>query len=109
MLKAVCGHIPNVRFDSFDGLLVDYMQKVGAGVVLRGLRAVSDFESEFQMAQINHRMLSSVETLFLMTSPDHGYLSSSVVREIAGFGGDVSGFVPAPILQEVLETLGTQK
>ncbi|MBE5813707.1 MAG: pantetheine-phosphate adenylyltransferase [Clostridiales bacterium] len=101
MLERSCAGIPNVVFDSFDGLLVDYMRKIDAGVILRGLRAVSDFESEFQMAQLNRQMEPQVETFFLMTSPEHAYLSSSAVREIAMFGGDISPFVPAPIVQEV--------
>ena len=105
MLRRACVHLPNVRFDSFDGLLVDYMRQVRAGIVLRGLRAVSDFESEFQMAQVNHQINGDVETLFLMTSPGHAYLSSSVVREIGQFGGDISHFVPPSILDEVRDTL----
>lgn len=105
MLRRACAHLPNVRFDSFDGLLVDYMRQTRAGIVLRGLRAVSDFENEFQMAQVNHQINNDVETLFLMTSPGHAYLSSSVVREIGQFGGDISSFVPSTILDEVRETL----
>lgn len=105
MLARSCFDIPNVVFDSFDGLLVDYMRKVDAGVILRGLRAVSDFENEFQMAQLNRQMNPQVETFFLMTSPEHAYLSSSAVREIAMFGGDVSGFVPAAVLDEVTQKL----
>jgi pantetheine-phosphate adenylyltransferase len=105
MLARSCSDIPNVVFDSFDGLLVDYMRKVDAGVILRGLRAVSDFENEFQMAQLNRQMNPQVETFFLMTSPEHAYLSSSAVREIAMFGGDVSGFVPAAVLDEVTQKL----
>ena len=105
MLEKSCAHLPNVRFDRFDGLLVDYMRKSGARVIVRGLRAVSDFESEFQMAQLNHQMAPDVETLFLMTAPEHAYLSSSAVREIGMFGGDVSPFVPACIAQEVARML----
>lgn len=67
LLSRACAHLPNVRFDQFDGLLVDYMRKLDAGIVLRGLRAVTDFESEFQMAQLNHQMAPDVETLFMMT------------------------------------------
>jgi pantetheine-phosphate adenylyltransferase len=81
MLERCCAGLTNVSFDTFDGLLVDYMRKVNAGVILRGLRAVSDFESEFQMAQLNRQLNPQVETFFLMTSPEHGYLSSSAVRE----------------------------
>lgn len=105
MLRRACGAMPNVRFDSFDGLLVDYMRKTDAGIVLRGLRAVSDFESEFQMAQVNHQINPQVETLFLMTAPDHAYLSSSAVREIGQFGGDISAFVPQAILADVQKAL----
>lgn len=105
MLRRACSHLSNVSFDSFDGLLVDYMQKTKAGIVLRGLRAVTDFENEFQMAQLNHQMSPEVETLFLMTAPEHAYLSSSAVREIGLFGGDVTPFVPASIAQEVQQTL----
>ncbi len=105
MIERSCGDLPNVTFDSFDGLLVDYMRKMNAGVILRGLRAVSDFESEFQMAQLNRQMEPQVETFFLMTSPEHAYLSSSAVREIAMFGGDISAFVPQPIVEEVSRRL----
>ena len=105
MLEKACAHLPNVSFDCFDGLLVDYMRAKEAGVVLRGLRAVTDFENEVQMAQLNHQMAPEVETLFLMTSPQNAYVSSSAVREIGLFGGDVSSFVPACIAQEVQRAL----
>ena len=101
MLERACAHLPNVTLDSFDGLLMDYMRGQKATIVLRGLRAVTDFESEFQMAQLNRQLKPEVETLFLMTSPDYGYLSSSAVREIGSFGGDISGLVPACVLQDV--------
>ena len=102
MLRKACAHLPNVRLDAFGGLLVDYMRRCGARIVLRGLRAVTDFEAEFQMAQVNHQMAPEIETLFLMTSPDYAYISSSVVRQVASFGGDISTFVPQCILQDVL-------
>ena len=105
MLRLVCAHLPTVQIDSFDGLLVDYLCAVDAMVVLRGLRAVTDFEKEFQMAQINRQIYPKAETLFLMASPDYAYVSSSVVRELGSFGGDVSAFVPASILTEVQEGL----
>ena len=105
MLQTVCGHLPTVRVDSFDGLLVDYLEKIDAGIVLRGLRAVTDFEKEFQMAQVNHQIAPNIETLFLMASPDYSYVSSSVVREIGSFGGDISTFVPDAILAEVQAAL----
>lgn len=108
LLKRACAHFPNVTFDCFDGLLVDYMHKTDSGIVLRGLRAVTDFESEFQMAQLNHQMAPDVETLFLMTAPQHAYLSSSAVREIGMFGGDIKPYVPACIADEVQQVLRPQ-
>ena len=101
MLRRACAHLPNVRIDSFGGLLVDYMRKLDAGIVLRGLRAVTDFESEFQMAQVNRQIAPEIETLFLMTSPHHAYISSSAVKQIASFGGDFSSLVPASILDDI--------
>ncbi|NLI22619.1 MAG: pantetheine-phosphate adenylyltransferase [Clostridiales bacterium] len=103
MLAKACAHLSNVKIDSFGGLLVDYMRKAGAGIVLRGLRAVTDFENEFQMAQVNRQIAPEIETLFLMTSPDYAYISSSAVRQIASFGGDVSTLVPACILEDVYQ------
>jgi len=105
MLRRACGHLPNVSFDCFDGLLVDYMRKKQAHVVLRGLRAVTDFENEFQMAQLNRQMAPEVETLFLMTAPEHAYVSSSAVREIGQFGGDITPLVPACIADDVIRAL----
>ncbi|MDD3921849.1 MAG: pantetheine-phosphate adenylyltransferase [Eubacteriales bacterium] len=104
MLEKACGHLPNVCIDSFGGLLVDYMKSVESEIVLRGLRAVTDFEAEFQMAQINRQIAPGVETLFLMTSPDYAYISSSAVRQIASFGGDISTLVPKCILQDIVQT-----
>lgn len=101
MLKKACAHLENIQIDSFSGLLVDYMRKTDARIVIRGLRAVTDFESEFQMAQVNRQISENVETLFLMTSPDHAYISSSAVKQIASFGGDVSTLVPACILPDI--------
>ena len=105
LLRRACAHLPNVRFDSFDGLLVDYMRRQNARIVLRGLRSVSDFENEFQMAQLNHQLAPEVETLFLTTAPEHACISSSAVREIGSFGGDISPFVPACIAEDVTRIL----
>lgn len=105
MLADACAHLSNVRFDSFDGLLVEYMRKSGAKAVIRGLRSMSDFESEARMAQLNRQLNEQVETLFLTTSPEYANLSSSVVREIGMFGGDISAFVPSCIAQEVASIL----
>jgi pantetheine-phosphate adenylyltransferase len=84
---------------TFDGLTVELARSLGAGHIVRGLRAISDFESELQMAHLNHRMAPEVDTIFFMTGNEHAYLSSSLVREIAAFGGDVSGMVPRAALR----------
>lgn len=101
MIREACAAIPQVQVDSFNGLLVDYCRKRGAQVVVRGLRAVSDFESEFQMAQVNHQILPALETLFMMTLPEHAYISSSVVRELAAFDGDFAPFLPPETVPRV--------
>ncbi|MFH1879206.1 MAG: pantetheine-phosphate adenylyltransferase [Bacillota bacterium] len=103
MLNQSCAHLSNVQIDSFGGLLVNYMRKSGAIIIVRGLRAVTDFEAEFQMAQLNRQMSETVETLFLMSSPDYAYISSSAVKQIASYGGDITPFVPACILPEILK------
>ena len=89
--------MPNVTVDSFHGLLVDFCKVRGISVIVKGLRAVSDFDYELQMGQMNHS-LAEVETLFMPTNPLYSFLSSSLVREVATFGGDVSKLVPAPVL-----------
>ena len=97
MLRETFGKIDNVRIASFNGLLVDFAVKEKAGAVIRGLRAVSDFEFEFQMALMNRKLEGAVETIFLMPKEEYTYLSSRIVKEIARLGGDVSKFVPAPV------------
>jgi len=87
----------NVAVEEFEGLLVRYARERGATVVVRGLRAVSDFEFEFQMALMNRKLDATVETIFLMPKDEYTFISSRVVREIAGLGGDVSAFVPPPV------------
>jgi pantetheine-phosphate adenylyltransferase len=94
---------PRLRVDTFQGLLVDYVLAQGARVILRGLRAVSDFEYEFQIAQMNHNLRSEVETLFMMTSVPFGYLSSSIVKEVAALHGPVEALVPPPVHRALLE------
>ena len=101
MLRKIAAPIPNVTVASWDGLLVDFVRREGACAVVRGLRQVSDFETEMTMAQANSRLLPGMETVFLMTRPEQGCISSSVVREIASFGGDVRPFVPACIAEDV--------
>jgi pantetheine-phosphate adenylyltransferase len=93
MLRAAVGDDPRVSFHSFDGLLAEFAQRVGATIIVRGLRAVSDFEYEFQMALMNRQLHPSLETVFLVPAVDLTYLSSSLVREVARFGGDVSPLV----------------
>lgn len=90
-----------VAVDSFEGLTVDLARRLGAGWIVRGLRAVSDFESELQMAQLNRSMAPGVDTVFFMTGIEHGYVSSTMVREIASMGGDVSSMVPAAVLRRL--------
>lgn len=94
-------HLPNVRVVPFDGLLVDFARQIEATVVVKGLRAITDFEYEFQMTALNYQLDKELETLFIMSTPQHMYLSSSIVREIASLGGDVSQFVP-PCVNEAL-------
>jgi pantetheine-phosphate adenylyltransferase len=101
MIKRSVAHLKNVTVDSFDGLLVDYVRQKKARSIVRGLRAVSDFDYEFQMALTNRKMAPGIETVFLMTDYKYSYLSSSFVKQIAGLGGDVSGFVPPPVARRL--------
>jgi len=109
MIREACAHLKNVSADSFCGLMVDYAEAQGARVIVKGLRAVSDFESELQMALMNRNLNANVETLFVMTSAEHSFLSSRIVKEIAGFGGDVSKLVPPNVVPVLLKKLGRGK
>ena len=100
--EALAGH-SNVEVRGFDSLLAHFVRDVGAGVLLRGLRAVSDFEYEFQMASMNRHLIPEVETLFLTPAEQYSFISSSLVREIARLGGDVSGFVPPAVATALRE------
>lgn len=102
MIRKACATIPNVEVDTFGGLLADYVKQTRAQAVVRGLRGISDFESECQMAQVNLQVLPGMETLFMMTRPEHAHISSSVVRELASFGGDVQAYIPPEIREDVL-------
>lgn len=93
MIKESIKSIKNVCVESFDGLLVDFAKKKKANVIIRGLREMTDFEYELKMAQTNRALYNNMETIFLITSPEYAYISSSIVREVASFGGDVSKFV----------------
>jgi pantetheine-phosphate adenylyltransferase len=95
LLRETAGKIDNVQIAEFEGLLVEFARKEEAGAVIRGLRAISDFEFEFQMALMNRKLDPAVETIFLMPKEEYTYLSSRIVKEIARLGGDVSGFVPS--------------
>lgn len=101
MLNSIVGEYKNVEVDCFQGLLVNYVQKRNASIIIKGLRAMSDFEFEFQMALVNRKLSENVETLFMMTNNMYSYVSSSIVKEIAGYGGDISALVPSPVYQRI--------
>lgn len=101
MLEEIAGHIPNIRITSFHGLLIDYAREVDASIIIRGLRAVTDFEYELQIAQTNRIVNSEVDTLFLTTSLEYAYLSSTIVKEVASYGGDISHFVPEQLIDRI--------
>lgn len=103
LIREAIGADPRVEFDSFEGLLVDYARRRQSFVVLRGLRAVSDFEYEFQLANMNRKLEPRLDTLFMMTGEDSFYISSRFVREVATLGGDVSSMVPANVLHKLQE------
>jgi pantetheine-phosphate adenylyltransferase len=107
MLREVTSEYGNVRVDRFQGLLVDFCAANGTSAVVKGLRAVSDFEYEMQMAQMNYQM-AKVETLFITANPQYSFLSSSLVKEIAQYGGDVSGLVPESVLARLRARLADQ-
>lgn len=106
ILRKTTEDIPNVRVDQFNGLSVDFARKWGAVVIVRGLRLITDFEFELQMAQTNRKLAPEVDTTFLYTSLQYSYLSSTTVREVAGFGGDVSEFVPPYVADQIHKKLG---
>ncbi len=101
LLRHVTAHLPNVTVDHFEGLLTDYMHQLKASVVIKGLRAISDFEYEFQMALMNRTLDSSIETLFMMTNNRFSYLSSSLVKEVARLGGPIDELVSAVVAEAV--------
>ena len=103
LIEKITGDLDNVSVEIMSGLLVDFAREQGARAIVKGLRAVSDFESEFEQAQLNRTLYPELETVFIMSAAEHSFLSSSAVREIAGFGGEVRGLVPEAILQTVRE------
>lgn len=106
LLRQACGHLKNVSVDCFEGLTVDYARQKGAKVLIRSLRAVSDFEYELQMALMNKRLNPEVETLFMMTSAEYSFLSSSLVKELAQLGTSINGLVPKCVEEKLLAKLG---
>lgn len=109
MLKSVTRHIPNVEIRSFDGLLVDFVRKSGAKVIIRGLRAITDFEYELQLSQTNHVIAPEVDTIFLTTNLKYSYLSSSIVKEIAEYHGDISAFLHPEIAEKIQEKMALRE
>ena len=108
-LRKVCYDIPNVQIDSCSGLIVDYFRKNECDIIVKGLRAMSDFETEFQMAHVNKHLCPRAETVFLCADSQSTYLSSSMVRQIASFGGDISPFVPEAIKEDIMKRLDNTK
>jgi pantetheine-phosphate adenylyltransferase len=109
MLRETCSHLPNVSIGTFKGLLVAYAKQHGAATIVRGLRAVSDFEYELQMAHTNRRLCAEIETIFVPTTTDFSFLSSSIVKEIARLGGPVEGLVPDSVRQRLREKVGLEQ
>ena len=108
MLKEVTSHIPNVEVQAFSGLLVDFAKKNDACIVVRGLRAITDFEYELQMSQTNRIISPDIDTLFFTTNLKYAYLSSSTVKEVAKFGGDISKFLPEKVISHMQEKFKEQ-
>ena len=107
-IKKLVRNFPNVKVKKFSGLLVDLMNKEGADVIVKGLRAVSDFEYEFQMASMNNKLDPSKETMFMMTKAEYCYLSSSSVKQVAMFGGCIKGLVPEEIIPEIMRKINSK-
>ncbi|MCI9418709.1 MAG: pantetheine-phosphate adenylyltransferase [Eubacterium sp.] len=108
MLQQVTKQFSNVRIETFQGLTVDFARKVGANIMVRGLRAVSDFESEMQIAQTNHSLDPEIDTVFFTTSLEYAFLSSTIVREVASYGSDVSNMVPDAVAEKLRERFRTE-
>ena len=109
MLKKLTRSYSNVEVDSFRQLLMNYARDRGAHIVVRGLRAISDFEYEFQMAHMNKKLAPEVDTIFMMTGERYSYISSNIVKEIAGFGGKIDDLVPALVREQVLGKIGKRR
>lgn len=105
MLRESTAHIPNIRIASWQGLLVDFAREQGIGAIVKGLRSSSDFDYELPMAQMNRR-LTGVDTFFIATNPEYAYVSSSLVKEVAAYGGDIVDLLPAPVSKRLLDRIG---
>lgn len=103
MIRTATEGLPDLSVESFDGLLINYLHRKGATAIVRGVRAVSDFEFEFQMAMMNRKLDQEIETVFLMPSEEHSYITSTLIKEVASYGGDVSAFVPKGVSEKLLE------
>lgn len=103
LLEKATAHLPNVEIRPFEGLLVDFLRQEGATVVIRGLRAVTDFEYELQMAQANRNLYSEMETIFLTTNVQYSFISSTIVKDVLRHNGDVGHFVPASVLEKIYQ------
>jgi pantetheine-phosphate adenylyltransferase len=108
LVSAVSRHLPNVKVDSFEGLLIEYCRQRGARVIVRGLRAATDFEYELQIAHANADLCPEIDTMFLPTRTKNGFISASLVREIASHGGDVSRYAPAVVCQALKSKFGRE-
>ena len=106
MIRKSTAHISGVSVNSLDGLLVDYMKKIGADLIIRGLRSLSDFDHEYQLASVNAKLYEDIETVFLMANPKYSFISSSIVRELIFHGGDIKGFVPDFIVMDIKKYVG---
>ena len=109
LIRKVTKDLPNVVVQSFDGLTVDFGQSIGASVIVRGLRAITDFEYELQIAQINHKLNPDIDTIFFTTSVEYSYVSSSIAKEVALYDGDINGLVPEQIRSDLLEKAKARK
>ena len=109
LIQRVTKEIPNVKVEGFTGLLVDYARERNAKFIVKGLRAVSDFEYEFQMSLTNKQLAPEIETFFITTNAKYAYLSSSIVKEVAKFGGDVTEMVPHEIIEDIKEKIGCRQ
>ena len=109
LIKRVTKDIPNVQVESFSGLTVDFAKERGATILVRGLRAVTDFEYELQIAQTNHKLNPDIDTIFFTTSVQYSYLSSSIAKEVASFGGSVQDLLPEEIIDTVFEKFESMK